>query len=78
VTTHPGAELLGGDPAVPRTLLAGLDPGHPDEPAFRSEYFGPWVGPVRSGGQMTRFAAEASWARATPRLLAAIASSLRG
>jgi aldehyde dehydrogenase (NAD(P)+) len=50
VATHPGAELLGGDPAVPRTLLADLDPGDPDEPAFRTEYFGPVLGVTRLPG----------------------------
>ena len=44
VAAHPGAELLGGDPEVPRTLLADLDPGDADEPAFRTEYFGPVLG----------------------------------
>lgn len=41
---HPGAELLGGDPEVPRTLLTDLDPGDASEPAFRTEYFGPVLG----------------------------------
>jgi aldehyde dehydrogenase (NAD(P)+) len=50
VATHPGAELLGGDPEVPRTLLADLDPGDPDEPAFRTEYFGPVLGVTRLPG----------------------------
>jgi aldehyde dehydrogenase (NAD(P)+) len=50
VAAHPGAELLGGDPAVPRTLLADLDPGDPDEPAFRTEYFGPVLGVTRLPG----------------------------
>jgi acyl-CoA reductase-like NAD-dependent aldehyde dehydrogenase len=179
---HPEAELLGGDPEVPRTLLPDLHPDNASEPAFRTEYFGPvlgvthlpgataaefldnavefcndrllgdlgmgliaapqtirglgprfdaavarlrygtvaincWVGPVfamprgtwgafpghdvydgrgpfrprptplwfvtnrtahRTGEQMTRFAAETSWGRATPRLLAVLSSSLRG
>jgi aldehyde dehydrogenase (NAD(P)+) len=50
VAAHPGAELLGGDPEVPRTLLADLDPGDPDEPAFRTEYFGPVLGVTRLPG----------------------------
>ena len=50
VAAHPGAELLGGDPAVPRTLLADLDPGDPDETAFRTEYFGPVLGVTRLPG----------------------------
>jgi hypothetical protein len=50
VAAHPAAELLGGDPAVPRTLLADLDPGDPDEPAFRTEYFGPVLGVTRLPG----------------------------
>jgi len=50
VATHPGAELLGGDPEVPRTLLADLDPGDPAEPAFRTEYFGPVLGVTRLPG----------------------------
>ena len=50
VAAHPGAELLGGDPDVPRTLLADLDPGDADEPAFRTEYFGPVLGVTRLPG----------------------------
>ena len=50
VAAHRGAELLGGDPEVPRTLLADLDPGDPDEPAFRTEYFGPVLGVTRLPG----------------------------
>ena len=50
VAAHPGAELLGGDPEVPRTLLADLDPGDADEPAFRTEYFGPVLGVTRLPG----------------------------
>ena len=50
VATHAGAELLGGDPEVPRTLLADLDPGDADEPAFRTEYFGPVLGVTRLPG----------------------------
>ena len=50
VAAHPGAELLGGDPEVPRTLLADLDPDDPDEPAFRTEYFGPVLGVTRLPG----------------------------
>jgi acyl-CoA reductase-like NAD-dependent aldehyde dehydrogenase len=48
--THPGAELLGGDPKAPRTLLADLDPADPEEPAFRTEYFGPVLGVTRLPG----------------------------
>jgi acyl-CoA reductase-like NAD-dependent aldehyde dehydrogenase len=43
VEVHPKAELLGGDPDVPRTLLTDLPPDL-DEPAFRTEYFGPVLG----------------------------------
>ena len=43
VEVHPKAELLGGDPGVPRTLLTDLHPDS-DEPAFRTEYFGPVLG----------------------------------
>jgi acyl-CoA reductase-like NAD-dependent aldehyde dehydrogenase len=50
VDAHPGAELLGGDPEVPRTLLADLDPGDPGEPAFRTEYFSPVLGVTRLPG----------------------------
>jgi aldehyde dehydrogenase (NAD(P)+) len=50
VAAHPGAELLGGDPEVPRTLLADLDPGDPGEPAFRTEYFCPVLGVTRLPG----------------------------
>ena len=50
VETHPEAELLGGDPDVPRTLLTDLDPGNASEPAFRTEYFGPVLGVTRLPG----------------------------
>jgi aldehyde dehydrogenase (NAD(P)+) len=50
VTAHPGAELLGGDPEVPRTLLPDLDPGDAGEPAFGTEYFGPVLGVTRLPG----------------------------
>jgi aldehyde dehydrogenase (NAD(P)+) len=50
VAAHPGAELLGGDPEVPRTLLTDLDPGDAGEPAFRTEYFGPVLGVTRLPG----------------------------
>ena len=50
VAAHPGAELLGGDPEVPRTLLPDLDPVDADEPAFRAEYFGPVLGVTRLPG----------------------------
>ena len=48
--SHPDAEMLGGDPAVPRTLLASLDATDRDEPAFRDEYFGPVLGVTRLPG----------------------------
>ena len=41
---HPKAELLGGDPDVPRTLLSDLDADNAGEPAFCTEYFGPVLG----------------------------------
>jgi hypothetical protein len=44
VEAHPKAELLGGDPDVPRTLLTDLRCDNMDEPAFRTEYFGPVLG----------------------------------
>jgi hypothetical protein len=44
VEAHPKAELIGGDPDVPRTLLTDLHPDNMDEPAFRTEYFGPVLG----------------------------------
>jgi Aldehyde dehydrogenase family len=47
VEDHPGAELLGGDPEAPRTLLTDLDPADESEPAFRTEYFGPVLGVTR-------------------------------
>ncbi len=50
VDNHPGAELLGGDPAVPRTLLVDLDPADRKTPAFRTEYFGPVLGVTRLPG----------------------------
>jgi acyl-CoA reductase-like NAD-dependent aldehyde dehydrogenase len=50
VAAHREAELLGGDPEVPRTLLADLDSGDAGEPAFRTEYFGPVLGVTRLPG----------------------------
>jgi hypothetical protein len=50
VDSHPDAELLGGEPAAPRTLLPDLDPRDPDEPAFSDEYFGPVLGVTRLPG----------------------------
>jgi hypothetical protein len=50
VEAHPKAELLGGDPDVPRTLLTDLRPDNLDEPAFRTEYFGPVLGVTRLPG----------------------------
>jgi aldehyde dehydrogenase (NAD(P)+) len=50
VEVHPEAELLGGDPDVPRTLLTDLHPDNADEPAFRTEYFGPVLGVTRLPG----------------------------
>ena len=50
VEAHPTAELLGGDPAVPRTLLLDLDPDNAGEPAFCTEYFGPVLGVTRLPG----------------------------
>jgi Aldehyde dehydrogenase family len=50
VEAHPEAELLGGDPDAPRTLLADLHPDNADEPAFRTEYFGPVLGVTRLPG----------------------------
>src|SRR6266498_4161596 len=44
VEAHPKAELLGGDPDVPRTLLSDLHPDNASEPAFCTEYFGPVLG----------------------------------
>jgi aldehyde dehydrogenase (NAD(P)+) len=38
VEAHPKAELLGGDPDVPRTLLSDLHPDNASEPAFCTEY----------------------------------------
>jgi hypothetical protein len=50
VEAHPGAELLGGDPEVPRTLLTDLHFDNKDEPAFHTEYFGPVLGVTRLPG----------------------------
>jgi hypothetical protein len=50
VEAHPEAELLGGDPDVPRTLLTDLHPDNAGEPAFRTEYFGPVLGVTRLPG----------------------------
>ena len=63
-----------------------LDPDHVERSVGRGP-FHPWPKPLwfvtnrtahATGEQMTRFAAETSWARAMPRLLAVLASSLRG
>ena len=40
VARHPEAEALGGG-AVPRTLVAGIDPDSAGEPCFTGEVFGP-------------------------------------
>jgi hypothetical protein len=50
VQAHPEAELLGGDPDVPRTLLTDLRSDNVGEPAFRTEYFGPVLGVTRLPG----------------------------
>ncbi len=50
VEAHPEAELLGGDPDVPRTLLTDLHSDNVGEPAFRTEYFGPVLGVTRLPG----------------------------
>jgi Aldehyde dehydrogenase family len=50
VEAHQKAELLGGDPNVPRTLLADLHPDDAGDPAFRTEYFGPVLGVTRLPG----------------------------
>jgi aldehyde dehydrogenase (NAD(P)+) len=50
VAAHRDAELLGGDPEVPRTLLADLDADDAGEPAFSTEYFGPVLGVTRLPG----------------------------
>jgi acyl-CoA reductase-like NAD-dependent aldehyde dehydrogenase len=50
VAAHPDAELLGGDPEVPRTLLTGLHPDSVAESAFRTEYFGPVLGVTQLPG----------------------------
>jgi len=50
VEAHPKAELLGGDPDVPRTLLTDLHCDNMDEPAFRTEYFGPILGVTQVPG----------------------------
>lgn len=50
IKAHPKAELLGGDPDVPRTLLLDLDPDNAGEAAFCTEYFGPVLGVTRLPG----------------------------
>jgi Aldehyde dehydrogenase family len=50
VEAHPEAELLGGDPDVPRTLVTDLHPDNAGEPAFLTEYFGPVLGVTRLPG----------------------------
>jgi aldehyde dehydrogenase (NAD(P)+) len=50
VEAHPKAELLGGDPDVPRTLLTDLHADNAGEPAFRTEYFSPVLGVTRLPG----------------------------
>lgn len=50
VTVHPHANVLGGDPNVPRTLVDHLDPLDADEHLFTQEAFGPVLGVVRLPG----------------------------
>jgi hypothetical protein len=83
----PGHDVLdvgSGVGIVHHALL--LDPAHVERTVGRGS-FRPWPRPLWfvtnrtaevTGERMTRFAAEASWTRALPRVLAAIASSLRG
>ena len=63
-----------------------LDPDHVERSVGRGP-FHPWPKPLwfvtnrtahTTGEQMTRFAAETSWSKAMPRLLAVLTSSLRG
>jgi aldehyde dehydrogenase (NAD(P)+) len=53
VEAHPKAELLGGDPDVPRTLLTDLQPDDVSDPAFCTEYFGPVLGVTYLPGATT-------------------------
>jgi hypothetical protein len=63
-----------------------LDPDHVERSVGQGP-FHPWPKPLwfvtnrtahTTGEQMTRFAAETSWGKAMPRLLAVLTSSLRG
>ncbi|MER3390375.1 MAG: aldehyde dehydrogenase family protein [Microcella sp.] len=50
ITEHPDANVLGGDPNVPRTVVDHLDPEKADEHLFTQEAFGPVLGVVRLAG----------------------------
>jgi acyl-CoA reductase-like NAD-dependent aldehyde dehydrogenase len=47
VTNHPDANVLGGDPEAPRTLIDRLDAANSAEHLFTTEAFGPVIGVVR-------------------------------
>jgi aldehyde dehydrogenase (NAD(P)+) len=50
IAVHPDANVLGGDPNVPRTLVDHLDPENAEEHLFTQEAFGPVLGVVRIPG----------------------------
>ncbi|WP_141013183.1 aldehyde dehydrogenase family protein [Nocardioides sambongensis] len=54
---HPRAVPVGG--TAERTLITGLDPADPTEPAFRSEFFGPVLGVTEIPGRGSDFLARA-------------------
>lgn len=47
ISAHPDANVLGGDPEAPRTLVDHLDATNADEHLFTTEAFGPVLGVVR-------------------------------
>ena len=51
--THPQADEVGGTPE--RTLITGLNFTDPEEPAFRTEYFGPVLGVAELPGVGQQF-----------------------
>jgi Aldehyde dehydrogenase family len=76
VEAHPAAELLGGDPEVPRTLLAELHPDDADEPAFGTEFFAPVLGVTHLPGATAAAFLDQAVAFCNERLVGDLGASL--
>jgi hypothetical protein len=76
VAAHPNAELLGGDPDAPRTLLPNLDSGDAGEAAFHTEYFGPVLGVTHLPGATAAEFLDGAVAFCNERLLGDLGVSL--